>query len=232
MTQRRLIGPSFTCRELHVQVIDTVRCGNCALGGTIGAQNDPRGLFLGHLVRRQVMALAGGVLEFRRQGDPQLKAFRFLQGRSGMPNAAAGAHPFDAACGKNSFYAGGLLILDRALMKNRERGDSRMRMPAEVGRRCRGNVEKIQEHERLDELADIRRAHQPRDRSVPISLRPKHNAALTAARFQYRAHAAIAAMFARALSIAASLASGPNASPSARTIVTSVKPMKASTPSR
>src|SRR5258708_12989599 len=133
MIQRRLIGPSFTCREWHVQLIDTRRCGNCALGASIGHQNDPRGVFLGHLVRRRVMALAGGVLEFRRQGDPQLKAFRFLQGRSGMPNAAAGAHPFDAACGKNSFYAGGLLILDRALMKTRERCDSQMRMPPERG---------------------------------------------------------------------------------------------------
>src|SRR5258708_26372274 len=232
MTQRRLIGPSFTCRELHVQVIDTLRCGNCALGATIGAQNDPRGLFLGHLVRRQVMALAGQVLEFSRQGDPQLKTFRAAQGRSGMPNAAAGAHPFDAACGKNSFYAGGLLILDRAFVKNRERGDSRMRMPAEVGCVARRNVKKIQEHERLDELADIRRAHQPRDRSVPISLGPKRNGALTAARFQYRAHAAIAPLFSRALSMAASLASGPKASPSARTMVTSVKPMKESTPRR
>src|SRR5258707_15540776 len=118
-----------------------------------------------------------------------------------MPNEAACAQPFDAACGKNSFYAGGLLILDRAFMKNRERGDSRMRMPAEVGCVARRNVKKIQEHERLDELDDIRRAHQPGDRSVPFPPGAKHNGALTAARFQYRAHAAIAAMFSRALSM-------------------------------
>lgn len=155
-----------------------------------------------------------------------------LQGRPGVPHATAGPHPFDAASGKNAFYAGGLLILNRAFMKNGDRGDSGMRMPAEGGRGCRGNIKKIQEHERLDELADIRRAHQTRDRSVPKAAGPKHNGALPIARFQYGAHAAIAAMLARALSMAASLASGPNASPSARTMVTSVKPMKASTPRR
>jgi hypothetical protein len=50
-----------------------------------------------------------------------------------MPYTAAGSHPFDAARGKNSLYTGGLLILDSAFMKNRERGDSRMGMPAKVG---------------------------------------------------------------------------------------------------
>src|SRR5271168_709384 len=149
-----------------------------------------------------------------------------------MPNAAAGAHPLNAAWGKYSLHAGGFLILDRALVQDCERGDSGMRMPAEVRCSCRGNIKKIQEHERLDGLADIRRAHQPRDRSVPRSSGPKDNGALTAARFQYRAHAAIAAMLARAFSMAASLASGPNARPSARTMVTFVNPMKDSTPVR
>src|SRR5580693_4494522 len=111
-----------------------------------------------------------------------------------MPYAAAGPHPFDPTGAKNSFYARGFLIFNRACVNNGERGDSRMRMPAEVGCFARGDVEKIQEHKRLDELADIRRAHQPRDCSVPISLGPKHDGALTAARFQYGAHAAIAAM--------------------------------------
>src|SRR5882757_6031480 len=112
-----------------------------------------------------------------------------------MPNAAAGLHPFDPTGRKNLLYSGGFLILDRSFMKNGERGDSRMGMPAEVWCRWPGNVKKIQEHERLDELADVRRAHQARDRSMPMS-------------------------------------SGPKASPSARTMVTSVRPMKESTPRR
>src|SRR5258707_992979 len=113
-----------------------------------------------------------------------------------MPNAAAGLHPFDPTGRKNPLYSGGFLILDRSFMKNGERGDSRMGMPAEVRCRWPGNVKKIQEHERLDELADIRRAHQARDRSMPMSSGAKRNGALHVAGFQNRAHAAIAAMFA------------------------------------
>src|SRR5580698_1196826 len=232
MIQRWLIGPSFARRELHVQVVNARGRKNWALGVTIGSQDDPRGLFLGHVVGGQVMALAGGVLEFLRQGDPQLKALRLFQSGSRMPDAAAGAHEFDPIRGQNPLYAGGFLILNCACMKHRDSRDARMRMPAEVGRRRRGNIKKIQEHERLDELAEIRRAHQAGDRSVPLSSGPKRNAARRVARFQYRAHAASAAMLARAFNMAASLASGPKASPSARTMVTSVSPIKESTPVR
>src|ERR1700674_2198288 len=118
-----------------------------------------------------------------------------------MPNAVARPHPLDPISGKNSFYAGGFFILDRAFMNNGERCDSRMRMPAEGRCRCRGNVKKIQEHERLDELADIRRANQARDRSVPLSPGPNYNGALRDGRYQYRAHAAIDAIFSRALNM-------------------------------
>ena len=97
MIQWRVIGPSFTCRELNIQIVNTLRGENRAFGATMGAQDDPRGLFRWHLVNRQIMALAWAVLEFFRQRDPQLKAFRLLQGRSGMPNAAAGPHPLNAA---------------------------------------------------------------------------------------------------------------------------------------
>src|SRR5271167_565877 len=149
-----------------------------------------------------------------------------------MPNAAAGAHPLNAAGRKYSLHTGGFLILDRSLVQDRQRGDSRMRMPAEIRCRCRGNIEKIQEHKWLDELPDIRRADQARDRSMTLPSGPQRDSALREGNFQYRAHAAIAAMFARAFNMAASLASGPNARPSARTMVTSVNPMKDSTPVR
>src|SRR5271170_2115028 len=98
-----------------------------------------------------------------------------------MPNAAAGAHPLNAAGRKYSLHTGGFLILDRSL-------------------------------------------------TLPSG--PQRDSALREGNFQYRAHAAIAAMFARAFNMAASLASGPNARPSARTMVTSVNPMKDSTPVR
>src|ERR1700731_3353412 len=143
-----------------------------------------------------------------------------------MPYSAAGSHPFDATCGKNSLDTSGLLILDGAVMKNGERGDSRMGMPTKVRcARC-GDVKEIQEYKRLDEFADIRRADQARDGSVPFPSRPKRNGAVLKRCLQYGAHAAIAAIFSRAFNMAASLASVPSASPSARTMVTSVNPMK------
>ena len=170
-----------------------------------------------------------------------------------MPHSAARPHPFNAACGKYSLHTSGFLILDRTVMNDGERGDSGMGMPAEAGQARRGKVKEIQKHEWLDELANIRRADQARDGSVPLPAAPKHNGALGKhssvpgkysralgkhrralgeGRFQYRAQAAIAAMFARAFNMAASLASAPKASPSARTTVTSVNPMNDSTPVR
>src|SRR6267154_1734453 len=114
-----------------------------------------------------------------------------------MPHAATGAHPFNAACCENSVGAGGFLIFQRAFMKNGERGNSRMRMPAEPWRARGRDVKEIQEHERLDELAEIRRADQSRDGSVPSAAGPKHNIAPGRGRFQQRAHA-MASMVARA----------------------------------
>src|SRR5271168_2196159 len=123
------------------------------------------------------MALAWRVFEFRRQRDPQLESVGVPQGRPGMPYTAAGSHPLDPTCGNNSLDTGGLLILDGAFMNDGQRGDSRMGMPAKVRRARCGDVEEIQEHKRFDEFANIRRADQPRDGSVPAPSSPKHNRA-------------------------------------------------------
>src|SRR5260370_3869348 len=75
MIRRRLIDPSLTGRESNIKVVDALRSIDCALGSTIGAYDNPRGLFFCHLSRTQGMTLAGRVLEFRRQRDPQLESF-------------------------------------------------------------------------------------------------------------------------------------------------------------
>src|SRR5271154_296745 len=91
MIWRWLIGPSFTRRESNVQIVDSCRRRNRALGATIGAQDDPRRFLLGYLVGRHVLALAGRVVELLRQCDPQQKSFPLLQGRPGMPNSSSSA---------------------------------------------------------------------------------------------------------------------------------------------
>src|SRR5271163_2113440 len=145
------------------------------------------------------MALARCALDFRGQRDPQLKSLGGPQGCPGMPYTAAGPHPFDPTCRNNSLDTGGLLILDGAFMNDGQRGDSRMGMPAKVRRARCGDVEEIQEHKRFDEFANIRRADQPRDGSVPAPSSPKHNRAAGDGCSQYRAHAAIAELSHRTL---------------------------------
>src|SRR6266446_6757837 len=96
---------------------------------------------------------------------------------SGMPYAAACAHPFDAPRLDDAFRAGGLLIGDLPLENERKRRDAGMRMKADRRHALRVDVEIIQEHERLDELAHVGRAGEPRDRPMRISARAEGDAA-------------------------------------------------------
>src|SRR6267143_5444409 len=83
-----------------------------------------------------------------------------------MPYTAARTHPFDAARLDDAFRARGLFIGDPPLEKDRERRDAGMRMKADRRHVLRVDVEIIQEHERLDQLADIGRTDEPRDRPM------------------------------------------------------------------
>src|SRR2546427_1396445 len=88
-----------------------------------------------------------------------------------MPYAAACTHPFDAARLDDAFRARGLFIGDPPLEKDRERRDAGMRMKADRRHALRVDVEIIQEHERLDQLADIGRTDEPRDRPMRMPAR-------------------------------------------------------------
>src|SRR6202171_5966121 len=94
-----------------------------------------------------------------------------------MPYAARGAHPFNAPRLDDALRARGLFIGDLSLEKERKRCDAGMRMKTDRRHALRIDVEIIQEHERLDELAHIGRTDEPADRSVRTSSRAVDNAA-------------------------------------------------------
>src|SRR2546421_12720171 len=83
-----------------------------------------------------------------------------------MPHAARGAHPFNPSRLDDAFRARGLFIGDPPLEKDRERRDAGMRMKADSRRAPRVDVEIVEEHKRLDQLADVGRTDEPRDRPM------------------------------------------------------------------
>src|SRR5437667_4344525 len=94
-----------------------------------------------------------------------------------MPYTAACAHPFDAPRLDDAFRAGGLLIGDLPLENERKRRDAGMRMKANRRRALRVDLEIIQKHEGLDELAHVGRTDEPRDRSLRMAARTVGDAA-------------------------------------------------------
>ena len=111
-------------------------------------------------------------------------------------------------------------------MNDGERRNPGMGMPSKKRLAARRHFKEIEKDKRFDELAQSRWADQTRNRSMCLAARPVRDGTHRRGTLQYRAHAAIAAMRSRALTMAAARASGPKASPSARTTMTSVKPMK------
>ena len=76
-----------------------------------------------------------------------------------MPHATPGQHPFDATfrdCAPNVLR---IDIADGAFGDVRQRGDARMGVEARRERRAL-MVEEVEKHERLQDLAEIGRAHQ------------------------------------------------------------------------
>src|SRR5580704_99360 len=109
-----------------------------------------------------VEAHRGAEFELGRQGDPKLKAARpcRLAGTAAMPHAAAGLHPLDAAGGQQAGCAVRVFILHTALGEVGEGRDARMRVQPEALEGDSIVVKEIEEHERLQKPAEVRRAHQ------------------------------------------------------------------------
>src|SRR5258708_7890616 len=94
-----------------------------------------------------------------------------------MPYAARGAHPFNALCLDDALRSGCIFVEDLPREKQRKRCDAGMWMKADGRHVLRIDVEIIQKHERLDELAHVGRADKPRDGSMRMAARTVSNAA-------------------------------------------------------
>src|SRR5438105_15208076 len=92
-----------------------------------------------------------------------------------MPYTARGAHPFNASRLDDAFRSRCLFIGDLPLENERKRCDAGMRMKTDRRHVLRIDVEIIQKHKRLDELAQIGRADEPRDGSMRMAARTLHD---------------------------------------------------------
>ena len=82
-----------------------------------------------------------------------------------MPHAASSLHPLDAAGRQCAPDVVRVDIADRAFREVAQGGDTRVGVEGPVEGRAL-MVEKVEEHEGLQDLAEIGRAHQPCDGAV------------------------------------------------------------------
>jgi hypothetical protein len=87
-----------------------------------------------------------------------------------MPHAVSGLHPFQSALRDRACLSGRVLIGEAAAKNDGERCDARVRMDAEERLWPRRDFEMVQEHERLDQLADIGGAGEAGDGPVPAAI--------------------------------------------------------------
>src|SRR5258708_15423934 len=176
---RRIVAPFLAFLQRNVQVVDGRRRGDLARGFAVAAEDDARRAVRPEALAPEVLCFGFYAFHLRRKSDPQLIALdaHGPHRASGMPYTAACAHPFDAPRLDDAFRAGGLLIGDLPLENERKRRDAGMRMKADRRHALRVDLEIIQEHEGLDQLADVGRTDEPRDRPMRISARTVDDAA-------------------------------------------------------
>lgn len=119
-------------------------------------------------------------LERGRQRHPELEPSQRLSTQRGpaMPNATASLHPFHAARVQRARLSGRIAVHQRALQQCRVRCDTRMRVHGSaVPLEARG-LEVVEKDKRLYELAEIARAHQPRQRTLRVPFGSIGNATL------------------------------------------------------
>ena len=93
-----------------------------------------------------------------------------------MPYAVTSLHPFEPAFRNFALLSGRVLVGKSALQHDGEGCDARVRVNAEQWPPCEGDFGMIQEHERLDQFADVGRADEPRDRTVLAAAGAKRDA--------------------------------------------------------
>src|SRR5712692_6484320 len=160
---RRIVAPLLAFLKRNVQVVDGRRRGDLARGFAVAAEDDARRAVRPEALAPEVLCFGFYAFHLRRKSDPQLIALdaHGPHRASGMPYTAACAHPFDAPRLDDAFRAGGLLIGDLPLENERKRRDAGMRMKADRRHALPVDLEIIQEHEGLDELAHVGRTDEP-----------------------------------------------------------------------
>src|SRR5437667_5640799 len=114
---RRTIAPLLALRERNVQIVHRRRRGHLTRGFTEAAEDDARRTVRLEMLAPEIACFGCDVLHLRRQSDPELKALgaRASRNTSGVPDATACAHPFDAARLDDAFGSGSLFIGDLSL---------------------------------------------------------------------------------------------------------------------
>src|SRR5712691_820393 len=183
---RRIVAPLLALLERNVQVVDGRRRGDLARGFTEAAKDDARRTVRLEMLAPEIACFGCDVLHLRRQSDPELKALgaRATRNTSGMPNATACAHPFNPAGIDDAFGSGSLFIGDLSLEDHGQRRDAGVRMKTDGRHVLRVDLEIIQKHEGLDQLAHVGRTDEPRDRPVRVPARTVNDA--TGARLRGR----------------------------------------------
>src|SRR6266571_6718627 len=183
---RRIIAPLLALLQRDIQIVHRRRRGHPTRGFAVAAEDDARRTVRLETLAPEVLCFGFYAFHLRRKSDPQLIALdaHGPHRAPGMPYAAACAHPFDAPRLDDAFRAGGLLIGDLPLENERKRRDAGMRMKADRRHALRVDLEIIQEHEGLDELAHVGRTDEPRDRPVRVPARTVNDA--TGARLRGR----------------------------------------------
>src|SRR6266581_1327923 len=170
---RRIVAPFLALRERNIQIVHRRRRGHRTRGFTEAAKDDARRTVRLEMLAPEIARFGCDVLHLRRQSDPELKALgaRASRNTSGMPDAAACAHPFDPAGIDDAFGSGSLFIGDLSREDHGHRRDPGVRMKTDRRHALRVDVEIIQEHEGLDQLAHVGRTDEPRD--LPLRMPPR-----------------------------------------------------------
>src|SRR5438445_9443035 len=96
---RWVVAPFLALLQRDIQIVHRRRRGQLARGFTEAAEDDARRTVRLEMLAPEIACFGCDVFHLRRQSDPELKALgaRASRNTSGMPDATACAHPFDAA---------------------------------------------------------------------------------------------------------------------------------------
>src|SRR3984957_6226370 len=161
--RRRLIAPTLARLQTHGEIVERRGSDDRARRAPVAPKQDTRRAVALDVLGGLIDAYGRTQFECRRQGDPELEAARptcFVEAAA-MPHPASGLHPFDTAGRQNALDVIRIDIAGRAFKEIRHRGDPGMGSEAAFEGPAL-MVDQVEKHERLEDVPDVRRAHQPR----------------------------------------------------------------------